>query len=106
MFSEKIPAAMARTKRKTTFCVLMDEPPSVSLPRLADGQSKRRHDLEDVAHDAVIGDLEDGRFLVLVDRDDRLGRTHSGEMLNRSGDAHGDVQLRAHLTSRLADLVG
>ena len=31
-----------------------------------------RDDLEEVADDAVVGDLEDGRFGVLVDGDDDL----------------------------------
>ena len=42
------------------------------------------NDLEHVTDDAVVGDLEDRRFLVLVDRDDRLRRAHAGEMLDRA----------------------
>src|SRR3954470_4857332 len=40
------------------------------------------HDLEQVAHDAVIGHLEDRRFLVLVDGDDGLAVLHPREMLD------------------------
>src|SRR5688572_16851572 len=52
-----------------------------------------RQDLEQVADQAVIGDLEDRRLLVLVDRDDDLGILHAGEMLNGARDADCDVQL-------------
>lgn len=37
----------------------------------ADRLGEPRHDLEQIAYDAVVGDLEDGRVRVLVDRDDR-----------------------------------
>ena len=37
-----------------------------------------RHDLEQVAHDAVIGHAEDGCALVLVDGDDALRILHAG----------------------------
>ncbi len=49
-----------------------------SSPRLRPGLrllhrlNERREDLEHVADDPVVGDLEDRGFLVLVDRDDRL----------------------------------
>src|SRR5207342_403964 len=45
---------------------------------------KLRHDLEQVADQADVGDLEDGRFLILVDGDDRLAILHAGEMLDRA----------------------
>src|SRR5258706_14580356 len=51
------------------------------------------HDLEEIAHDAVVGHLEDRRFLVLVDRHDGLAVFHAGEMLNPSQDADRDVQI-------------
>ena len=41
-----------------------------------------RQDLEEIADEAVIGDLEDRRLLVLVDRDDDLRILHAGEMLD------------------------
>ena len=53
------------------------EPQSRSLGELCDaastafsGLDHRRHDLEQVADDAVVGDLEDRRVGILVDRDD------------------------------------
>src|SRR5690349_4482209 len=98
-----MPAAMARTKRKTTLWAVIG---SVSLLRLTHRARERGNDLEDVADDAVVGDLEDRRLLVLVDGDDRLRRAHAGEVLNGAGDADRDVQLRTHLPSGLADLVG
>src|SRR6201991_4387546 len=63
------------------------------------------HDLEEIAHDAVVGNLEDRGFLVLVDRDDHLAVLHAGEMLDRAGDADGDVEVRRHDLAGLADLV-
>ena len=54
-----------------------------------------RHDLEQVAHEAVVGDLEDRRLGVLVDRDDHLAVLHAGEVLDRARDADRDVELGA-----------
>ena len=52
------------------------EPSPFLLPtsRLPDLLGQPRHDLEQVAHDAVVGHLEDRRVLVLVDGDDGLRR--------------------------------
>src|SRR6185503_12984929 len=97
----KKPAASVRTNRKTT----LDAAISVMSLGLAHGLRHRRHHLEHVAHDAVIRDLEDRRLFVLVDRDDRLGRAHAGEMLNCAGDPDGNVELWAHLATRLSDLI-
>ena len=36
------------------------------------GFNQRRYDLKQIAHDAIIGDFEDGRFGILVDGDDGL----------------------------------
>src|SRR5271154_4572540 len=55
-----------------------------------------RSDLEQVADNAVVGDLEDGRLFVLVDRDDGLGGLHAGAVLDGPGDAQRDVELRGH----------
>src|SRR5690349_12344211 len=63
------------------------------------------HDFEEVSHDPVVRHLEDRRVLVLVDRDDDLGRAHAGEMLNRAGDAHRDVERRAYRLAGLSHLV-
>ncbi len=41
-----------------------------------------RDDLVQVTNDAVVGDLEDGGVLVLVDGDDELGGLHAGQVLD------------------------
>src|SRR4051812_49783948 len=100
-----MPAAIARTNRKTTLWAFMRSGGSVSLLRLAHRARERGNDLEHVPHDAVVGDLEDRRLLVLVDGDDRLRGAHPGEVLDGARDADGDVQVGAHDAARLADLV-
>src|SRR5262245_200752 len=67
--------------------------------------SQLGHDLEEIAHDAVVGNLEDRGFLVLVDGDDGLAVLHAGEMLDRTGDADGDVEVGRHHLASLTDLV-
>jgi len=62
-----------------------------------------RH-LEEVAHDAVVGDLEDGRLGVLVHRADHLGGPHPRQVLDGARDAEAQVELRRDGPSRLADL--
>ena len=59
-----------------------------------------------VADDAEVDELEDRRLLVLVDRDDRLRGLHAGAVLDRAGDAVGDVELRRDGLAGLADLEG
>src|ERR1044071_4505179 len=60
---------------------------------LADGLGQHGNDLEQIAHHAVIRDLEDRRFGILVDRDDAARRRHSGKVLDRAGDPDGHVEL-------------
>src|SRR5581483_8515283 len=72
---------------------------------LVDRGGQLGNDLEQIAHDAVIGHLEDRRFLVLVDRNDGLAVLHPGEMLDRARDADGNVEIRRHDLAGLADLV-
>src|SRR3546814_4551643 len=54
-------------------------------------QLGNRH--EEVGHEAVFGNLEDRRLLVLVDGDDDLRILHAGEMLDGSGDTDGHVEV-------------
>src|SRR5688572_15117609 len=61
-------------------------------------------DLVQVAHDAEVGELEDRRVRVLVDRDDVLRRLHADLVLDRAGDPHREVELRRDRLARLADL--
>ena len=50
-------------------------------------------DLEEIAHNTVIGDLKNGRVRVFVHGDDDLGRRHAGDVLNCARNAGGNVQL-------------
>ena len=54
--------------------------------------------------EAVVGDAEDRRLRVLVDRDDDLRVLHAGQVLDRAADAGGDVELRRDDLAGLADL--
>src|SRR3954463_16469925 len=63
-------------------------------------------DLVEIAHDAEVGELEDRGVRVLVDRHDVLGVLHADLVLDRAGDARGQVQLRRDGLARLADLRG
>src|SRR5690242_17629221 len=78
----------------------------MTLPCLAHGLRQRRYDLEDVADDPVIRDLEDRCFLILVDRDDRLRCAHASEVLDRARDPDRNVELWTHLPTSLPDLIG
>src|SRR5215207_4596846 len=71
---------------------------------LLDLLGRLREDGLEVADHTEVDELEDRRLLVLVDRDDRLGRLHAGAVLDRTGDAVGDVELRRHGLAGLADL--
>src|SRR4051812_7437512 len=50
--------------------------------RLFQGIDYRRNDLEQIADDAVVGDLEDGRVGIFVDGGDRLRAFHPDQVLN------------------------
>src|SRR5579871_6071288 len=60
--------------------------------------------LEQIGDEAVIGDLENRRFLILVDGDDHFRILHAGEMLDRAGNADGKIKLGRHHFAGLADL--
>src|SRR5215510_4070049 len=45
------------------------------------------HDFEDVAHNAVVGDFEDGGILVFVDGDDGARAFHADDVLDGAADA-------------------
>ena len=64
----------------------------------------RRHDLEQIADDAEVGDFEDRRVGILVDRDDGAGALHADQVLNRAGDAERQIQLRRDGLPGAADL--
>src|SRR5690606_19737153 len=73
--------------------------------RLA-GLGRAGQDLGQVAHGAEVDELDERRLLVLVDRDDRLRGLHAGPVLDGTGDARGDVELRGDRLAGLADLEG
>src|ERR1035438_5181796 len=63
-------------------------------------------DLVEIPHDAEVGEFEDRRVRILVDRDDVLRALHAHLVLNRARDARGQVQLRRDRLARLPDLPG
>ena len=84
------------------FCV------NLSPNRLARGLQclgQRRNGLKEVRDEAVIRDLEDRCLGVLVDRDDDLRVLHPREMLDRAGDADGDIDFGGDDLAGLADLI-
>ena len=64
-----------------------------------------RHDLEQVAHDAVVSNTEDGSTLVLVDSDDALRILHTGGVLDGTGNAQSHIDLGVHGLTGLTDLM-
>src|SRR5262245_7524992 len=50
-------------------------------------------------------DLENGRFCVLVDRDNTPRGLHSNKMLDRAGDPNGDIKFRRYSLTGTADLI-
>src|SRR5688500_2103310 len=82
-------------------------PPRSSCSRRSRSEllGQLRDDLEQVADQADVGDLEDRRVLVLVDGDDDLAVLHSGKVLDRAGDTDGDINLRSDDLAGLTDLV-
>src|SRR5471032_1749211 len=69
------------------------------------GGSELGNNLEEITHDAVVGDLEDRRLFVFINSHDGLAVLHPGEMLDRAGDADGDVEIGSDHLAGLADLV-
>src|SRR5690606_20877614 len=60
--------------------------------------------LEQICDQAIVGDLEDRRLAILVDRDDHLGILHTCKVLNGPGNPYGDVELGRHDLAGLAHL--
>src|SRR4029450_5470080 len=65
-----------------------------------------RDDGVQVAHDTEVGQLEDRGLGVLVDGHDGLRGLHAGAVLDRPGDADGDVELRRDGLAGLPHLEG
>src|SRR5580692_7633717 len=72
-------------------------------------RSERLHEIrqqrEQIADQAVIGDLKNRRLSILVDGDDDLAVLHAGEMLDCARNANGDVQIRRDHLAGLPDLL-
>src|ERR671910_1172578 len=79
--------------------------PTPSAFSAVDRLDQLGNDGERVADDPHVGQAEDRRVAVTVDRDDPLRRLHPHDVLRRTADADGDVHLGANCLSRLADLV-
>src|SRR5690606_35611055 len=63
-----------------------------------------RENREQVSDHTEVDELEDRRLFVLVDGDDGLRRLHARTVLDGTGDAARDIQLRGYLLAGLADL--
>ena len=63
-------------------------------------------DHKQIADDAVAGLFEDGRIGVFVDSDDHLGRTNAREVLDRTGNTAGDIEIRRNDFAGLTNLIG
>src|SRR3954469_1653287 len=82
-------------------------PLDAAVPRLLAGGDllgRGRDDGVQVTDDPEVGELEDRGLGVLVDGHDGLRGLHAGPVLDRTGDADGDVQLRRDGLAGLADL--
>src|SRR5215213_8018545 len=60
--------------------------------------------LVEIGDESIVGNLENRRLLVLVDRHDHLGILHASKMLDRARNADRDVKLRRHNLAGLPDL--
>src|SRR4029077_18328440 len=87
--SAKIPFAPC-----TMSSIVIPRAPAGSIPCLLQLGVELRQDGEQIADEAIVGDLEDWSLGILVDRDDHLGILHAGEVLDGTRNADGDVKLR------------
>src|SRR5262245_63524960 len=98
----------AATLRQTCRSVNIrrTSPPEGSALALLHERGELRDDRVEVADDAQVAELEDGRVAVLVDRDDHLRGLHADLVLDRAGHAEPDVDLRRHDLAGLDTLSG
>src|SRR3954470_12595067 len=87
----------AATRSPRSFAPLRTTMNSERLDQLGDRA-------EQVLDQAVVGDAENRRLFVLVDRDDDRRVLHAREVLDRAADADRDVELRRDDLAGLADL--
>src|SRR5262249_49822110 len=93
-----MPAGPPPTMRMSTSSI------SRSATLLVQFRDHRGNDFEQIPDDTVVRDLEDRRFGILVDRDDRTGSLHTDEVLDGPGDAERHVELRRDGLPGAADL--
>ena len=67
---------------------------------------QRRDYLEEILHNAIVCELEDGGLGVLVNGHDGLGSAHACQMLDGARDAACDVEVRLHRLACLPYLMG
>src|SRR5882672_1427322 len=78
--------------------------PGWSTADLAELRRQFRQRLVEIGDQPEVGDLEDRRLFVLVDRHDDLRVLHAGQMLDRTRNADRDVELGRHHLAGLAHL--
>ena len=57
-----------------------------------------------VAYDTHVGDVEDRSEFILVHGDDEVRLLHTGQVLDRTRDTHGEVEIRTNRFTGLSDL--
>ena len=62
--------------------------------------------LENIANNAIIGNLKDRRVLIAVHRHNRARGLHPDNMLNRAGNTAGDIQLGIDSFAGMSDPAG
>ena len=72
--------------------------------RSLDLPGQERNDLVQIADDTEVSDVEDRSVLVFVDRNDEIGLFHTCHVLDRTGYADREVDLRTDGLAGLADL--
>ena len=95
------PTISTSTSSVSRFIV---KPRDLSLRLFLQLRNERRRELEQIALDAVVGDFEDRRLGVLVDRDDGARALHADQVLNGARDAERDIQLGRDGLARAANL--
>src|SRR5579872_1639743 len=98
--SPRICCALGRSLTSTiSIHLLRRSRPACQIPsalNLIELGGELRQRLVEIRHQSVIGDLEDGGFLIFIDRDDDLRILHAGEMLNGAGNADRDIEVGRH----------
>src|SRR5678816_913191 len=79
-------------------------PPSDPIAIGSEGGDQFGYRGEEIGFEPVVGDAEDRRLGILVDRDDHLRILHASEVLDGTADADGDVELRRDDLAGLTDL--